>query len=151
MLKQDPTQQISYVRKTEIISGNLVRKYANKSENRTDSLSDTDHTKVALFIHGMVERIDFSKTPIITLGRFDRRKQSLNQVDLESFGGVDRGVSRQHCQLEFKDNQLIVTDLGSSNGTFVTGNRLLPHKPHVLKKGEELTLGRLPIQIISGR
>jgi len=29
------------------------------------------------------------------------------------------GVSRKHLQLEIEDNQLFVSDLGSTNGTFV--------------------------------
>ena len=34
------------------------------------------------------------------------------------------GVSRQHACLEWKGNQVVLTDLGSANGTFVNGQRV---------------------------
>ena len=37
---------------------------------------------------------------------------------------VDTTVSRKHAQLEFKDNHYILTDLDSSNGTYVNGEKV---------------------------
>ena len=37
---------------------------------------------------------------------------------------VDTTVSRKHAQLEFKDNHYILTDLDSSNGTYVNGEKI---------------------------
>jgi len=36
----------------------------------------------------------------------------------------DSGISRAHCALSIANNHLIVTDLGSTNGTFVEGDRV---------------------------
>lgn len=36
----------------------------------------------------------------------------------------DAGVSKAHCQLRLVDEDLVVTDLGSTNGTFVDGVRI---------------------------
>lgn len=36
----------------------------------------------------------------------------------------DGSVSRRHCQLEASGGEIVVTDLGSSNGTFLDGRRL---------------------------
>lgn len=110
-----------------------------------------DQSMIILFVLGMAERIDFARTPVVTLGRFDADTKASDQLDLTGYRAVERGVSRQHCQLEFKDNRVVITDLGSSNGTYVTGKRLEPHQPYVLEKGEELILGRLPIQVMTGR
>ena len=36
----------------------------------------------------------------------------------------DRNVSRRHARLEIIDNDLVLTDLGSTNGTYVNDERV---------------------------
>jgi uncharacterized RDD family membrane protein YckC len=50
-------------------------------------------------------------------------------------------VSRLHAALVWHDDQLVIEDLGSSNGTFVNGARVL--SPHVLRAGDVLRFGAL--------
>ncbi|MGD8450398.1 MAG: FHA domain-containing protein [Phycisphaerae bacterium] len=47
-------------------------------------------------------------------------------------------VSRQHCQIVVKDGAVLVKDLGSSNGTFVNGQRVAEK---ALSPGDRLTVG----------
>ena len=49
-----------------------------------------------------------------------------------------RGVSRFHCQIRREGDELILEDLGSTNGTFIDGISL--HRPHVLRAGDEIFL-----------
>ena len=51
---------------------------------------------------------------------------------------LDLGISRFHCVLEDQTDGLVVSDLSSSNGTFVNGQRV---KRHLLSEGETITLG----------
>jgi ABC-type multidrug transport system ATPase subunit/pSer/pThr/pTyr-binding forkhead associated (FHA) protein len=51
------------------------------------------------------------------------------------------GVSRQHARLILQNTQFILEDLGSSNGTFVNGERL--SLPRLLKNGDLISLGRM--------
>jgi pSer/pThr/pTyr-binding forkhead associated (FHA) protein len=51
----------------------------------------------------------------------------------------DAEVSRKHTQFVFQGGKYIVTDLGSTNGTFVNGQRLTGQ--HVLQPGEIISLG----------
>ena len=51
----------------------------------------------------------------------------------------DREVSRQHCQLELRNDEVWLTDLDSSNGTFLDGNRL--SGPALLANGAVIRLG----------
>lgn len=44
-------------------------------------------------------------------------------------------VSRQHAEVRLVPEGIVLTDLGSSNGTFVNGARLLPHQPTLLAPG----------------
>ena len=54
-------------------------------------------------------------------------------------------VSRRHCQLFEEGNKLILRDLGSSNGTFVNGKRVLGQQ--TLKPGDVLTIGGVTLRV----
>jgi predicted component of type VI protein secretion system len=51
----------------------------------------------------------------------------------------DAEVSRRHARLTFQGGKYVLEDLGSTNGTFVNGQRLAG--PRVLKAGEVISLG----------
>jgi len=51
----------------------------------------------------------------------------------------DAEVSRKHAQLVLQGGKYVITDLGSTNGTFVNGQRLTGQ--HVLQPGEIISLG----------
>jgi serine phosphatase RsbU (regulator of sigma subunit) len=48
-------------------------------------------------------------------------------------------VSRRHCRLERQDDSVVLTDLGSTNGTFVNGERV--SDAVVLEDGARITVG----------
>lgn len=52
-----------------------------------------------------------------------------------------REVSRRHADLRVGAAGVILTDLGSSNGTFVGGRRLPPYQPRPLAEGETVRIG----------
>lgn len=54
-------------------------------------------------------------------------------------------VSRRHCEIHEADGQLLLRDMGSSNGTFVNGKRVLGQQ--VLKVGDELTVGSVTLRV----
>ena len=51
----------------------------------------------------------------------------------------DTLISRNHCRVAFAAGQLFVTDLGSSNGTFIAGARI--EGPRLVAPGERFTVG----------
>jgi len=51
----------------------------------------------------------------------------------------DPDVSRRHARLELADSQLVLTDLGSTNGTYVNDARV---NHHVLLAGDRMRIGR---------
>ena len=63
-------------------------------------------------------------------------------IGRDSSNGVainDAEVSRKHARLTFQGGKYILEDLGSTNGTFVNGQRLAG--PAVLKSGDVVSLG----------
>lgn len=69
------------------------------------------------------------QTPVTLLGRG-------TDCDLRM---VDAGVSRHHAELRVEEDQVVLVDLGSTNGTFVNGQ---PARRVVLTDGTTVTLGR---------
>jgi hypothetical protein len=68
-------------------------------------------------------------TPVTMLGRG-------TDCDLRL---VDPGVSRHHAELRVEDGEVVLVDLGSTNGTFVNGQ---PVRRVLLTDGTRVTLGR---------
>lgn len=62
-------------------------------------------------------------------------------VDLTPFGGTGSGVSRRHATLRFNNGAWTLTDLNSTNGTYVDGNRIAPNLPTPLREGARLRFG----------
>ncbi len=65
----------------------------------------------------------------MTIGR-----DSTNEIVIN-----DAEVSRRHARLTFQGGKYVLEDLGSTNGTFVNGQRLAG--PRVLKPGEVISFG----------
>src|SRR5437764_15246458 len=50
-------------------------------------------------------------------------------------------ISRNHAELRMGQQGPMLTDLGSSNGTFIGDQRLLPNQPRVLTDGITFRIG----------
>ncbi|HWP31834.1 MAG TPA: FHA domain-containing protein [Fimbriimonadales bacterium] len=59
----------------------------------------------------------------------------------------DGRVSRKHAEIIFENNTLILKDLGSTNGTFVNGEKLEPNVPRQLKHGDKVEFGGVPLTV----
>jgi predicted component of type VI protein secretion system len=60
----------------------------------------------------------------------------------------DAEVSRKHARLTFQGGKYVLEDLGSTNGTFVNGQRLV--SPAVLKSGDVVSLGEQIVLMYEG-
>lgn len=87
------------------------------------------------------------KTHDMILGRRDPTTGAAPEVDLTPYAGYRMGVSRKHASMRLQDNQLNLWDLGSSNGTFINGTRLNPHRPYPLRDGDEIRLGQMVLRL----
>ncbi len=84
----------------------------------------------------------------LIFGRRDPATGAMPDVDLTPYAGYRMGVSRRHAAIRSgDDNRLDVWDLGSSNGTFLNGQRLNAHRPYRLRDGDQLRLGQMIIRI----
>jgi len=59
---------------------------------------------------------------------------------------ADLEVSRHHARVAMRDGQLQVEDLGSTNGTFVNGQRV--QAPLLLSGGDKITVGDTVVELV---
>ncbi len=53
----------------------------------------------------------------------------------------DKSVSRHHARLDCIEGECEITDLDSSNGVFVNGEKILPQRPVRLNHGDQIKIG----------
>jgi len=83
-----------------------------------------------------------------TLGRSAEGQPIVPDVDLSPYNAYANGVSRLHASLKLVQDRIIIMDLGSSNGTFLNGNRLRPYVETPVVNGDSIYLGKLKIQLL---
>jgi pSer/pThr/pTyr-binding forkhead associated (FHA) protein len=59
---------------------------------------------------------------------------------------VEEMVSRKHAKIELKDGEILIEDLGSTNGTFVNGERIVKSR---LKEGDRILIGSNILKVIT--
>jgi hypothetical protein len=81
----------------------------------------------------------------LVLGR--RNGSDKPDMDLHDFDAVNKGVSRRHASVLWREGELHIVDNGSANGTFINGERLVPYQPWVLQHGDDVRLGYLVLRV----
>ena len=104
-----------------------------------------DRMVLQLTVKNTGDKIQYELGEDCVLGR--THKETVPDIDLAPFKAMDHGVSRRHARLTRQSLTVMVQDLGSVNGTFLNGTRLVPFQPRVLRNEDELILGRLALRV----
>jgi len=104
-------------------------------------------TAIYLHIREAEQPIEVHPTGRMIFGRSDSSSTVKPDIDLSAYNALEKGVSRSHAALELNEDTLMLVDVGSSNGTYLNGQRLLPNQPRVLRDGDEVRLGKLVAHI----
>lgn len=122
-----------------------VRRPATISETTTPSEFPADARVVLQFLPS-AHCMSLDLPHPIVLGR-SGLPGSDGLIDLTDYDARQHGVSRRHCILERRDPYLVVIDLGSTNGTYLNGDRLAPQQAVPVSSGDRLILGTLHMMI----
>jgi hypothetical protein len=95
--------------------------------------------------------ISLTEREEFTMGRSAEGQPILPDIDLSQHKAYEYGVSRLHASIRITPNQIVITDLGSVNGTRINGQKIPSHKPCALNHGDILTLGKLKLQLLMRR
>ena len=82
--------------------------------------------------------------PILTRPVVIGRSSTRSEISVSR----DSSLSRSHAQIYEQDGQVIITDLGSKNGTHIGSHRLQPHTPTIVPDGALLRLGHVTFNVV---
>lgn len=90
-----------------------------------------DVGEIIIRLGNQIDRTISLDTPVLSIGRIPDATITLqNPV-----------ISRQHAELRVESTGVVLTDVGSSNGTFIDGERLSPNQPQLLSNGMSFQIG----------
>jgi pSer/pThr/pTyr-binding forkhead associated (FHA) protein len=146
------TQLVSMNRLT---TQSLGRLSGPLTESKTDALpippsstAEGIDANVSLYLMESGQLLNLVGRNDFTLGRVAEGQPILPDVDLSTYEAFSQGVSRLHASLKLVSDRVMITDLGSSNGTRVNGQKIVPHLEYPLNHGDVIALGKLKIQIL---
>lgn len=84
----------------------------------------------------------------LVFGRKSEEPFEGDLLDLTSLGGYQMGISRRHAVIRKLERGYELTDLGSTNGSWLNNERLNPFKPYPLASGSQLRFGRMRLLIL---
>lgn len=93
--------------------------------------------KLVLLSEGFTGRSYELKTERTTIGRLDDN----------AFQIPEPSISSHHCELLLRGSDIVVKDLNSTNGSFISGEKITES---VLKPGQILRLGQVEMRLESG-
>jgi hypothetical protein len=145
---QSPNQTGSFNGQTNAIRGGAEAEGARRQAMSNESSRPPVGAKLIIQRGGKVGK----EFPIIAtesmIGRWDADGGIFPDIDLDQ-DDPEAKVSRRHARIQFLNNQFLIEDLGSTNGTFVNrGPRLTPGAKQPLNNGDEIIVGKTFLKFV---
>jgi pSer/pThr/pTyr-binding forkhead associated (FHA) protein len=103
---------------------------------------------IAIFAAGASKPIYLHVEEKLVFGRKSDQTFEAALLDLTELGGYQMGISRRHAVIQKLEKGYEVTDLGSTNGSWLNDERLVPFKPYPLASGSQLRFGRMRLLVL---
>lgn len=133
---------------TKAITDEEIEEELKKKTPRPELESAPANSWLSLHLMDSGKIVPLASRNEFTLGRLSEGQPIMPDIDLTPYQAYASGVSRLHAVVKRDGNEVLVMDLGSSNGTYINGRRLNPHMEESLSHGDILALGKLKIQIL---
>ena len=97
------------------------------------------------------------KLVVLTVGFNDRslevkpEKTTVGRVEDNQFQLAEPSVSSHHCEIWAKGDDIIIKDLGSTNGSYVNEKQVEANKEATLRPGQVLRLGQIELRYETGK
>jgi pSer/pThr/pTyr-binding forkhead associated (FHA) protein len=143
--------QLSYQTKTPpetIIYTKSRLPFDNEAKTRLVEPVEKPSAHVLIKISQSGSIIPLEGSQDFTIGRVSGTQPILPDIDLTPFQAYEGGVSRLHATLRITDEEVVLSDLGSANGTRINGAKIPAYTPQRLVNGDRVTLGKFQIEII---
>lgn len=106
-----------------------------------------DDVRVSLFSGDGARQFELVLSGALYVGRQDASVKDALDIDLNALNGAHQGVSRRHARFVRGKGRVLLEDLNSLNGTFVSGRRLTAHLPHEVRSGDEIQFGKVALRL----
>jgi hypothetical protein len=113
-----------------------------------DEIPDYSNAWISLHMLDSGQILPVTERTEFTMGRVSDNQPIMPDIDFSSFKAYENGVSRLHAVIRHNNGNIIIMDLGSSNGTYLNGTRLMPNVEQPLRHGDIVALGKLKMQIV---
>lgn len=113
----------------------------SNEEDMTGFFDDDEPTATTYSLHSLTTEESW---PILTRPVIIGRSSMRSEISVSR----DSSLSRSHAQIYEQDGQVIVTDLGSKNGTHIGSHRIQPHTPTIVPDGALLRLGHVAFNVV---
>lgn len=107
-----------------------------------------NNSRIFFRVRGYGQALEIHVNEKIVLGCTLPDSSTKPHIDLSPYSAVRLGVSRHHAALQREHGTITITDLDSSNFTYLNGNRLYSHEVRVLRHDDELRLGNLIMRVL---
>lgn len=104
-------------------------------------------SSISLVVADTGDILSLPETSQAIVGRSDPVSKFFPDVDLASYGALQKGVGRRHMRLVVQNSQVCIEDLNSTNGTFLNSLRLVARMPQPVQDGDEVRLGNLVLRV----
>jgi hypothetical protein len=132
--------------KTTEILGEMPSSSYGDYKTPSDYQHELSAEAIALFIMEEPNPILIEKVETVVLGRspVDTDEEFL---DLTQYGALRLGVSRRHARISYSEDNFLIEDLHSANGTRLDQKRLTPGVAYSLNNNAVILLGGLRINV----
>jgi FHA domain len=121
---------------------------SNLATGPIEEIPDYSNAWISLHMLDSGQILPVAERNEFTIGRISDNQPIMPDIDLTAFKAYDNGISRLHAVIRRNSGNVIIMDLGSSNGTYVNGIRLMPNVEQSLHHGDVVALGKLKMQIV---
>jgi len=104
---------------------------------------------VGIHIAGETKPLYVSIPLELIVGRYKKEEESSEAfLDLTDFHASSMGISRRHVLIKRTTSGYEVTDLASTNGSWLNAERLIPNKAYPFASGSQLRIGNMRMLIM---
>lgn len=119
--------------------------FAAQNENPEVSMPRKKATGINVFLQAKDGQAFPLERNICTIGRQGEQKKVTSDIDVTA---LDQGklASRRHAMVQLRDGIFYVSDMGSTNGTYINGEKIKPQESRALKAGDVIELGKYGVR-----
>ena len=130
------------------LDSSIIGQYSAKITESPIDDSMIPDDGIAIYAEGTLKPIYLWFEKELVFGRKGEEPSEDALLDLSELGGYQAGISRRHAMIRKGENGCEVIDLGSTNGSWLNDERLIPNRPVPLESGSQLRFGRLCILVL---